>query len=143
MQLKPILDAEEVSALWDEHFPQIRSGRDYAIVEIVPGGSVVRLTPDWRHLRPGGTISGPAIFTLADIASYAALLAHVGPEPLMVTTSCSVNFMRRAPMAPHLGRCRILKLGRRLAVADVGIEPESGGDLVAQATVTYSIPNAR
>jgi uncharacterized protein (TIGR00369 family) len=142
MPPKPILSADEVTALWDEHFPQIRSGRDYAIVAIVPGGSVVRLTPDWRHLRPGGTISGPALFTLADIAGYAAFLAHLGPEPLIVTTSCAINFMRRAPMAPLLGSCRILKLGRRLAVAEVGVAPEAGGDLIAHATVTYSIPSA-
>ena len=143
MFLKPVMTAAEVSRFWDEHFPQVQAGRDIEIVSVEPGEAVLRLMPDERHLRPGGTISGPALFTLADVGAYAVLLAHVGPEPLIVTTNLSINFMRRAPVAPLLGRCRILKLGRRLAVVEIGIAAESGGDLVAHSTGTYSIPSAR
>jgi uncharacterized protein (TIGR00369 family) len=105
-----------------------------------PVGQVLRLDPDARHLRPGGTISGPALFTLGDVAAYAALLAHIGPEPLILTTSFTINFLRQPPKAPLLGDCRILKLGKRLAVTEIGISPEAGGDLVAHATGTYAIP---
>ncbi len=141
--LQPVMSAAEVSALWDTHFPQIRAGRDFTIVSIGPGEAVLRLDPDERHLRPGGTVSGPALFTLADVAAYAALLAHIGPEPLIVTTNLHINFMRRPPLAPLLGHCRIQKLGRRLAVVEVGIRPAVGGDLVAHATATYAIPPAQ
>lgn len=134
------MSAAEVSAFWDAHFPQIQAGRDYTIVSVGDGGSVLRLNPDERHLRPGGTISGPTLFTLADVAAYAALLARIGPEPLIMTTSFNINFMRRPPMAALLARCSILKLGQRLAVVEVGIVPEAGGDLVAHATGTYVIP---
>lgn len=140
MPLEPVMSAAEVSAFWDAHFPQISSGRDYAIVSVGPGEAILRLEPEERHLRPGGTVSGPVLFTLADVAAYAALLAHIGPEPLIVTTSFNMNFLRRPPMAALLGQCRILKLGRRLAVVEVGIRPESSDDLVAHATGTYSIP---
>ena len=142
MTLKPVMTAAEVSAFWDELFPQIQAGRDYSIVAVGDGGSLLRLVPDERHLRPGGTVSGPTLFTLADIAAYAALLAHVGPEPLIVTTSFNINFMRRPPPAPLLARCTILKLGQRLAVVEVGISPEGGGALVAHATGTYAIPSS-
>jgi uncharacterized protein (TIGR00369 family) len=134
------MSAEAVSAFWDEHFPQARSGRDYAIVSIAPGEAVLRLTPDDRHLRPGGTVSGPALFMLADLAAYAVLIAHVGPEPLMVTTNFGINFLRRPPPAPLLGVCRILKIGQRLAVVEVDIRSEAGEELVAHATGTYAIP---
>ena len=77
------------------------------------------------------------------MTAYAALIAHVGPEPLIVTVNQSINFMRRAPLAPLIGRCTILKLGKRLAVVETGIRPEAGGDLVAHATGTYSIPPRR
>ena len=137
---QPVMSAAEIHAFWDEHFPQIRSGPALEVIAIAPGETVVRLDPDQRHLRPGGTVSGPTLFTLADVAAYAVLLAHVGPVPLMVTTTMTVNFLRRPPMGPLLGACRILKLGKRLAVVEVGIRPESGGDLVAHATGTYSIP---
>jgi uncharacterized protein (TIGR00369 family) len=139
--LQPVMSASQVSAFWDEHFPQVQAPRDIAILAIEPGMAVLRLSPDERHLRPGGTISGPALFTLADVGAYAVLLAHVGPEPLIVTTNLSINFMRRAPVAPLLGRCRILKLGKRLAVVEIAIVAESGGDLIAHATGTYSIPS--
>jgi uncharacterized protein (TIGR00369 family) len=134
------MSAAEVSAFWDEHFPQIQAGRDYSIVSVSPGAALLRLNPDERHLRPGGTISGPALFTLADVAAYAVLLAHIGPEPLIVTTNLTMNFLRRPPLAPLLGDCRILKLGKRLAVVEVGIRPQAGGDLLAHATGTYSVP---
>jgi len=134
------MTAAEVSAFWDREFPQVQAGGDIAIVSVAPGEAVLRLDVDQRHLRPGGTVSGPALFTLADVGAYAVLLAHVGPEPLIVTTSLTVNFMRRPPVAPLLGSCRILKLGRRLAVVEVRISPAAGGDLVAHATGTYSIP---
>jgi uncharacterized protein (TIGR00369 family) len=136
----PDPDRAEVSAIWDTEFPQIRAGRDYTLVSVGPGEAVMRLDPDERHLRPGRTVSGPALFMLADVAAYAALLAHVGPEPLMVTTNMNINFVRRPPLRALLGRCRILKLGRRLAVFEVEIRPAAGGDLVAHATGTYSIP---
>ena len=137
------MSVSQVSAFWDEHFPQVQAARDIQIVSIEPGEAVLRLTPDERHLRPGGTVSGPALFTLADVGAYAVLLAHVGPEPLIVTTHLSINFMRRAPLAPLLARCRILKMGRRLAVVEMAIQAEAGGDLVAHATGTYSIPPMR
>ena len=140
MSLKPIMTAEAVAAFWDEHFPQIQKARDITIISISPGEAVLRLAPNERHLRPGGTVSGPTLVTLADVTAYAALLAHVGPEPMIVTTNISVNFMRRAPLAPLLASCRILKLGKRLAVVEVGISPEAGGELIAHATATYSIP---
>lgn len=139
-EFRPVMSAAEVSAFWDEHFPQVQAGREIAILAIRPGAAVLRLTPDERHLRPGGTVSGPALFTLADVAAYAALLAHLGPKPLIVTTNLAMNFLRRPPLAPLLGECRILKLGKRLAVLEIGIRSEAVGDLVAHATGTYSIP---
>lgn len=143
MSLVPLLTAAEVSAFLDVHFPQIQAGRDYTLVSVGPGEAVLKLEPDERHLRPGATISGPTLFTLADVAAYAALLAHVGPEPLMVTTNMNINFMRRLSLGALLGRCHILKLGRRLAVFEVDIRPAAGGDPVAHATGTYSIPPRR
>jgi uncharacterized protein (TIGR00369 family) len=143
MTFAPKMTAAEVSAFWDVHFPQVAEEGGYAILAISPGEARLRLDPGERHLRPGGTVSGPTLFTLADIAAYAALLAHIGPEPLIVTTNLNINFMRRPPLAPLIATCRILKLGQRLAVVEVGIAAEAGGELVAHATATYSVPPKR
>jgi uncharacterized protein (TIGR00369 family) len=143
MSHKPVMTAEAISAFWDEHFPQIQAARDLTVVSVGPGEAVLRLAPGARHLRPGGTVSGPTLVTLADVAAYAALLAQIGPEPMIVTANLNINFLRRSPLAPLVASCRILKLGKRLGVVAIDIRPEAGGELIAQATGTYSIPAKR
>ena len=98
----------------------------------------LRLRSTERHLRPGGTISGPTIFTLADLAFYQLTLSLIGPVPLAVTTQLNLSFMRRPDPGLLEATATMLKLGRRLAVGDVLIEGEEGP--VAHAQVTYSIP---
>lgn len=141
--LKPVMNQQEVySYLLDEFpemFPQEQSL--YDIVSISEGEAQLALQANASHLRPGGTVSGPAIMALADLAMYAALLAHIGPVALAVTTSLNINFMRKAEAGRLLGTARLLKLGRSLAVGDVMIATESEPEkCVAQASVTYSIP---
>jgi uncharacterized protein (TIGR00369 family) len=139
--LKPVMTAEAVAAFLDREFPQIHAGgRCYRVLSVGPGEARMRLDPDDRHLRPGGTISGPFLFALADVSAYVAILAHIGPVALAVTTSFTINFLRRPSPGPLVGHCRILKLGKSLAVVEVAIAPEQETGLVAHATGTYSIP---
>jgi uncharacterized protein (TIGR00369 family) len=95
-----------------------------------------------NDIRPGGTVSGPTMFALADVTAYLIVLAHVGPRELAVTTSASIHFLSRPPFGDLIARGRLLKLGRRLAVADMHIDSAVSGDLVAQATATYALPPA-
>jgi uncharacterized protein (TIGR00369 family) len=140
--LRPVLDAEAVNALMDKAFPQLNEGTTtYTAVEVFEGGCTVRLNADYRHLRPGDTVSGPALFTLADIGGYVCVLSHAGPDALSVTTSLTINFVRKAGPGPIDGHCRILKLGRTLMVFDIDIVAD--GQTVAHATGTYSIPPKR
>ncbi len=141
MSLVPIMTVSEVEGFFESEFPQINAnGRVFSIDRLGPGEAVLRLDPTPDHLRPGGTVSGPTLFTLADLSAYVAILAHIGPVALAVTTNLSINFLRKPPLGPLLGHCRILKLGRRLAVVEIAIRPPDESDLVAQATATYSIP---
>lgn len=100
----------------------------------------LRMTTGERSLRPGGTVSGPTMFMLADTALYAAVLASVGPKALAVTTNISINFLRKPAPVDLIAECRLLKLGKRLAVGDVTIFSDGEAEPVAQATGTYSIP---
>ncbi|HEX2258036.1 MAG TPA: PaaI family thioesterase [Afifellaceae bacterium] len=139
--IEPVMTAAAVSEFLDREFPQMHAGgRAYRLLSVGPGEASMRLDPADRHLRPGGTVSGPALFALADYSAYAAILAHIGPVALAVTTNLNMNFLRRPPLGSLVGHCRILKLGKRLAVTEVAITPEGGLDLVAQATATYSLP---
>ncbi|MEJ6783260.1 PaaI family thioesterase [Aminobacter sp. Piv2-1] len=142
--LKPMLDARQVDELLRRVYPQLNEHYDfYQTVEVFPGGCTVRLNADERHLRPGGTVSGPSLFTLADIGGYVCVLSHAGPDALSVTTNLNINFMRKAEAGPIDGHCRILKLGKSLMVFDIDIVAGPDRHTVAHATGTYSIPPRR
>ena len=129
----------EMESFLHEVFPQVEGmfGIDRMDDELL----VMRLFNDERHLRPGGTVSGPAMFSLADVAAYVATMARIGREALTVTTHCSIDFMRK-PAAGRdvLAEARVLKIGRSLSVTDVLLYSEGSGDPVAHASLTYSIP---
>ncbi len=142
--LKPVMTTAEVNDLLAKVYPQLNdSFAFYQATSIFPGGCTVRLDADERHLRPGGTVSGPSLFTLADIGGYACVLSHAGPNALSVTTSLNINFVRKAEAGPINGHCRILKLGKSLMVFDIDIVAGPEGQTVAHATGTYSIPPKR
>jgi uncharacterized protein (TIGR00369 family) len=143
ISLQPQLDAAAVNRLLASVYPQLNNDyADYETLEVFPGGCTVRLNANERHLRPGNTVSGPALFTLADIGGYVCVLSHAGPDALSVTTNLNINFMRKAGPGPVDGHCRILKLGKSLMVFDIDIVGPDG-QTVAQATGTYSIPPKR
>lgn len=130
---------EEVMDFLETVFPQVYD--EFSLDHLEPMKLTFRLKVGEQHLRPGGTISGPSMFTLADCAVYVAVMSMIGPEALTVTTSCSFDFMRK-PVAGQdlLAETELLKLGKALAVADVRIHSEGSGDLVARCSMTYSIP---
>ncbi len=137
-----VMQAEELAAYLDEVFPQVRG--DFVIEDLSDMRARVRMPVAERHLRPGGTVSGPAMFALADVSVYIALIAMKGREALAVTTSGSFDFMRKpAAGADLICDCRLLKLGRALAVGDCMIHSVGMAEPVARATMTYSIPPAR
>ncbi|MER8433938.1 PaaI family thioesterase [Mesorhizobium caraganae] len=142
--LKPVLNAAEVNALMASVYPQLNDEfASYEALEVFPGGCTVRLNADERHLRPGGTVSGPSLFTLADIGGYVCVLSHAGQDALSVTVNLNINFVRKAEAGPIDGHCRILKLGKSLMVFDIDIVAGPDGHTVAHATGTYSIPPKR
>ncbi|MFV0513193.1 MAG: PaaI family thioesterase [Jhaorihella sp.] len=133
------MTATEVMDYMAAEFPQVRD--EFAIDALSEDRLTMRLLVGDRHLRPGGTVSGPSMFALADCAVYAMVLARVGRKALAVTTSCSMDFMRKpAAGVDVIAECRLLKLGRALAVGDLLLYSGGQGAPVARATMTYSIP---
>lgn len=136
------LTISEVEAYLAEVFPQMRG--EFQIDALNEEQTLMRLTPEERHLRPGGTVSGPTMFALADVAAYVAILAKIGRVALAVTTHCSIDFMRKPqPGVDLIAEGTILKLGRSLAVVDVKLRSEGQADVAAAASLTYSIPPKR
>ena len=130
---------EDLTEFLTAEFPQV--AQDFVIEDVTENRIRVRLATQERHLRPGGTVSGPTMFALADVGVYLAILAMIGPKALAVTTNCSIDFMRKpAAGADLIAECRLLKMGRLLAVGDVLIMSEGMEAPVARASLTYSIP---
>lgn len=133
------MTAQEVQCFLDREFPQ-----GTGVVESVSSMRArLRLAVDDSHLRPGGTVSGPAMMALADSAMYAAVLAQIGPVALAVTTNFNINFLRKPKPTDMIAEAHLFKLGQRLAVGEVTLYSQDMGDAVAHATCTYSIPPRR
>jgi len=114
-------------------------------VDEVGGGSATvshEVGPD--DLRPGATVFGPLLMTVADVALYVAILGEIGIVPLAVTTNLTINFLRRPSAGKRIiGRCRLLKVGKRQAVGEVLLYSEGDPQAVSHAVGTYSIPPTR
>jgi uncharacterized protein (TIGR00369 family) len=132
-----VLGVEELQQIVIDAFPDY----DLPTVESVDSDTLVlALTTSTRHTRPGGTLSGPTMMALADNAAWLVILAHIGPVLLAVTTSLHIDFLRKPDVTDLLARATLIKLGSRLAVVDVDLYSRGSTDLVAKASVTYSIP---
>jgi len=129
----------ELEAFLKREFPEIR-GLGVRVERVDEGSILVRLPANAGNLRPGGTISGPSMMTLVDLAMYLLLLAQIGPVALAVTTSLNIDFLRKPPLGDLLAEGELLKLGKRMAIGDFRLRGASGGPVVARASVTYSIP---
>ncbi|PWJ13312.1 PaaI family thioesterase [Jannaschia seohaensis] len=135
------MDTAALEAFLHQSFLQVKD--EFTVERADMDGLTVRLNVADRHLRPGGTVSGPSMFALADVGVYLAILSRIGPVALAVTTNCSIDFLRKPAASTDLiCDVRLLKLGRRLAVGDCLIRSDGSDAIVARATLTYSIPPA-
>ena len=138
----PKVSVDKFNALMAEEMPwAVDVGM--TLESIDAGKAVMRLPFDDGMLRPGGTLSGPAMMALADATMYAVVLSAIGIVKLAVTTSFNINFLHRPPPADLMADGRLLKLGKRLAVIEVTLHSDGHKEPVAHATGTYSIPPER
>jgi uncharacterized protein (TIGR00369 family) len=137
-----LLSVTEVDALVDLHFPQIHAhGRVIRIEAITHRGARLRLIANANVIRPGGTISGPAMFTLADFGIYVALLGEMGEGALQaVTSNLNITFLARPEQRDLIADVEILRLGRRQAIGEVRMRSDASETLVAHAIATYAMP---
>jgi uncharacterized protein (TIGR00369 family) len=135
----PRISIEDFNRLLDHSAP-FQKVYGFVTEEIGYGTSKVRLPAGEAHIRPGGTLSGPAQMALADFAMYAALLGAIGEVPLAVTTSFNINFLQKPQPGDLQAACRLIKLGKRLAVGDISLHSNGLETPVSHATATYSIP---
>ena len=138
---QPVMTPDEAFIFLESVFHQIRS--KFEIEEITSMRSRMRMKIGDGQLRPGGTVSGPTMFELADCAFYVAIMGMIGKEALTVTTNATINFLNKPAPVDLICEARILKLGKLLATGDATIWSEGQDAPVAHATMTYAIPPKR
>jgi uncharacterized protein (TIGR00369 family) len=133
----PTVTVEELNEFLGQAFPG--APRGYGVEALTDAGARLRMPVASLQGRPGGTVSGPTMMSLADAAAWLATLSRVGIVPLAVTSNLTINFLAKPRLdADLLADAELLRLGARSSVTDVRIT--SGDTLVAQASVGYSIP---
>ena len=135
----PLLGPDELNGHLAGAFAE---GRPYVVTGVRPGFATVEVPASSVFIRPGGTVSGPTVMALADAAAWLVVLAHIGWEPLAVTSNLSIDFLRKPEPDGLCATAELLKLGRKLAVTDVRVTSGEADVLVARASVTYAIPSS-
>jgi uncharacterized protein (TIGR00369 family) len=133
----PVLGVDELQAILQGGFPESEVPH---VEEVTDDYVVMSYAVTDRHGRPGGTVAGPVMMTLADTTAWVVIMSQIGPVVLAVTTSLHIDFLRKPALTDLMAKARILKLGKRLAVVDVDLYSRGTTELVAKSQVTYSIP---
>ena len=134
-----MISKNELANFLATEFPQTKC----SIESVGSRSAKVRHTIGFDELRPGGTVSGPVLMAVADVALYVAILGEIGLEALAVTTNLSINFLRKPGAdADIIGDCVLIKVGKSLVVGEVTLYSEGMADPVAHVVGTYSIPPA-
>ena len=136
--MKPLMSKIDLENFLEKEFPQVSN--NFKILNTKPNYLSMLMHISDEHLRPGGTVSGPTMFLLADVSFYLATLSMIGPKSLTVTTNCSINFLRKPNISDLISETRVLKIGKTLSVGDVLIYSNGIKEPVAHASLTYSIP---
>ena len=131
---------DELVEFFKNDFPQA----NFMIEFVGEKSATIRKKIDQRHLRPGGTVSGPLLMEMADAALYVAILGEIGLVALAVTTNLNINFLRKPPSDRDiLAKCKLIKLGKLLAIGEVSIYSDGIEEPVAHAVGTYAIPPSK
>ena len=136
--MKPLMSKIDLEKFLEKEFPQVSN--NFKILNTKPNSLSMLMHISDEHLRPGGTVSGPTMFLLADVSFYLVTLSMIGPKSLTVTTNCSINFLRKPNISDLISETRVLKIGKTLSVGDVLIYSNGIKEPVAHASLTYSIP---
>lgn len=127
----------EITEFMRTEFPQSKCN----IEEVAKNSATVSLAIGIDELRPGATVSGPVLMGVADVALYVAIHATIGITPLAVTTNLNINFLRKpSANSDIIGKCNLIKVGRKLIVGEVLLFSKGSKDIVAQVTGTYALP---
>ena len=108
------------------------------MLEAAEGRALLRLPPGEALLRPGGTVSGPVLMGLADVAMWVALLTLTEGRDESLTSSLSITFLRPPPQGAVLAEARVIKRGRTLSYGEIFLRAEGAEQPCAHVTTSWA-----
>lgn len=139
---EPAFTSDDLDALLQQQFAQYRDAVPVKVEAFRKGFLRLRYHIDQGALRPGGSVSGPTQMTAADIASYMIVQGHIGEKAMALTSDLHIRFLNRPKPVDLIVEAQLIKLGRRLAVAECTLSSDGDDVIVAKASVTYMIPQS-
>jgi uncharacterized protein (TIGR00369 family) len=131
------ISLQDFLALLEEHHPFAKF-LGIEVREIGFGCATLALPPNPDFQRLGGIIAGPMLMGLADLAMYSAVVGATGNQEA-VTSSLTMNFLRKSPSGVILAHAKVLKTGR-LCAGDVILTAEGSTEVIAHSISTWSLP---
>jgi acyl-coenzyme A thioesterase PaaI-like protein len=130
--------AAEVNEMVDQLFP----GSVTPCVEVNEDSALARREITTEELRPGGFISGPTQFGIADAVLWYLVFGAIGRiEPMALTSELSIRFLRPAQGSVLWARATLEVAGRRNVVGTVRLWCDDREDKpTATAQGTYALP---
>ncbi|WP_111858456.1 PaaI family thioesterase [Acinetobacter sp. CFCC 10889] len=130
---------QEIQQFLQFIFPQVND--NFTIHSVGNQSAELYYKVDTQSLRPGGTVAGPVLMALADLALYVAILGEIGIVSLAVTTNLNINFLRKPVGDQNLHAiCKLMKVGKTLTMGEVSIFSMGDENAVAHVTGTYALP---
>lgn len=132
------LDIDDINAMVSEQFP----GTGNRCVEIGADFAVAAYDVQPSDIRPGGFVSGPCQFAIADSALWFLTFVALGRiEPMALTSELSIRFLRPAQGERILCKATLEAASRRSVVGSAHVWCEGRAEkITAAAQGTYAIP---
>lgn len=134
------LDPAKVNAIVGRAYP----GSLIECTSLSASSATAVVVPDREALRPGGFISGPTQFRVADAALWYLVFGALGRIELMAMTSeLSIRYLRPAVGVSLHGRADLASISRRSVVGSVTVWTDDPDRPSAVAQGTYALPLPR
>ena len=130
----------EASIRGEIPLPPIAATLGYHISEVGDGTAVVFCEPGQHHLNPFHVVHGGLAAALIDTATGCAISSQSPAGVGQTTINLQIEYFRAMTENTGPVRCegRVVKRGRRIAVADAEVKGEDG-TLYARGSGTYMI----
>jgi uncharacterized protein (TIGR00369 family) len=112
---------------------------DLTITELSPERVRTHVVFNAAHLRPGGVVAGPVLFSLIDANGWLATVGCLPPGSDAVTVDANVRYLRPTPTGDLVTEAVVLRRGKRQVVTTVTIATAAAPDTpVAHAVITFA-----